>query len=169
MALIDPKNLSQSTEAFIAIKSLSIKLFVFKEKIDKILDKSINDFIKQAGGFSIIGKLGILFKRDRVGSMIMSEHKIFDSFQRSLFNRKTLSQGIEYVVADLEGDLLDKKKLRRVYDEFKECFDSIVMEYLKPVINFEVLIGKLRAIVAEVEDPMEWGEDLKEKLPSIIG
>ena len=73
------------------------------------------------------------------------------------------------MLADLEGDLLDKKKLRQAYDEFKETFDEIVIEYLKPVINFDLLISNLRATTKGIQDPIVWGENLKKKLPSIIG
>jgi len=166
---VNAQDLTQSANAFIAIKSLSLKLFVFKDKIDKLLDKSLNDFIKQAGGFSTIGKLGVLFKSDRIGSMIMAEHKIFESFQRSLFNRKTLSQGIEYVLADLEGDLVDKKCLKVAYDQFKETFDKVVMDYLKPTIDFDLLISKLREIVDDIKQPFAWGDALKQQLPLIVG
>ncbi len=167
--LVNIQDITQSAEAFIAIKSLSVKFFVFKDKIDKLLDKSLNQFIKQAGGFSTIGKLGVIFKSDPIGSMIMAEHKIFESFQRSLFNRKTLSQGIEYVLADLEGDLVDKKSLKVAYDKFKETFDRVVMDFLKPNIDFDLLISKLRKVVSSVEQPLAWGDDLKHSLPLVIG
>lgn len=162
-------DLEETTAGFIRIKDLSMKLFVFKTKIDKILDKAINDFIKKSGGFSLIGKLGILLKSDRIGSVIMSEHKVFDSFHRSLFNRKTLSQDIEYVLKDISGDDIDTNVLRKFYTEFKSIFDAIVEGYLKPVIDFDLLITTLRDIVNSIEDPLEWGEKLKIKIPSIIG
>ena len=164
-------DVEKAANTFKAAKELSIKLFVFKEKMDKLLDRAINNFINRSGGFSMIGKLGLLLKSDPVGSVVMSDHKVFESFHRSLFNRKTLSQDIEYVLKkdNLEGDEVDLVSLRAGYGQFKATFDSIVESYLAPVIDFDKLIGKLREIVDAVEDPLKWGANLKKQLPVIIG
>lgn len=159
----------EAAKTFKAVKSLSMRLFVFKDRLDKALDRAINDFIKRAGGFSVIGKLGLLLKSDPVGSVIMSDHKVFESFHRSLFNRKTLSQDIEYVLRDLEGDQVQTEALRQAFAEFKSTFDGLVEAYLAPVIDFDGLIQKLMDIVASIEKPLMWGDDLKQKLPVIIG
>lgn len=162
-------SVEEAANTFKACKALGLRLFVFKERLDKALDRAINDFIKRAGGFGVIGKLGLLLKSDPVGSVIMSDHKVFESFHRSLFNRKTLSQDIEYVLRDLEGDRVQTEALRQAYAQFKATFDAIVEEYLAPVIDFDGLVQKLMDIVVGIEEPLAWGANLKRQLPLIIG
>ena len=168
---IELLNFAKAVEKFIGIKEAAIKLFVFKEKIDARLDKAINAYVKANGGFGTIGKLGVMLKSDKVGSVVMSEHKIFESFHRSLFNRKTLSQDIEYVLRDLTGTQLDKEELRKCYTKFKTTFDGLVEKYLAPTIDFDNFLVKLDKLVAEMKPVKlsEWNKQLKTQLPDLIG
>jgi hypothetical protein len=86
------KDLETASKIFIQIKTFSNRLYVFKESIDEKLDKIMNVYIEKNGGFEIIGKLGMLLKKNIDGSRILTEHKCFEAHNRSLFNRKTLCQ-----------------------------------------------------------------------------
>ena len=54
------------------IERLSNVLYVFKDKIDEKLEEIMNEYISKNGGFEVIGKLGVLLKKDAMGSMILS-------------------------------------------------------------------------------------------------
>ena len=50
----------------------------------------------------------------------MSEHKQFESYQRAVFNRKTLSQDIEYVLRDIEGTDIHIDTLRDNFEKYQQ-------------------------------------------------
>jgi hypothetical protein len=60
----------------------------------------------------------LALEKDSFGKNIVSEHKIFDGFALSVFNTKTQSHGIDHILKSIEGDLINKTKLRTRYDEF---------------------------------------------------
>jgi hypothetical protein len=169
---IEKKSLDQAALIFIQIKTFSNKLYVFKEPIDAKLDEIMNRYIAENGGFEIVGKLGVLLKKDKNGSRILTEHKCFEAHSRSLFNRKTLSQDIEYVIRDIKGDAIDRVKLKESYDLFKKTFDELINDHLKPEIDFNMFKSNLNLLVSSIQlnsYEIEWSEQILEKLPILIG
>jgi hypothetical protein len=165
------KDLETASKIFIQIKTYSNRLYVFKESIDEKLDKIMNAYIEKNGGFEIIGKLGMLLKKNIDGSRILTEHKCFEAHNRSLFNRKTLSQDIDYVLKDLRGDAIDEKKLADSYKAFKTKFDSLIEDYLNPKIDFDTFKSNLSLFVSNIlknTNNGEWTEKTLEDLPILI-
>jgi hypothetical protein len=168
---ITTKDLESASHIFIRVKTYSNRLYVFKESIDEKLDKIMNVYIEKNGGFEIIGKLGMLLKKNIDGSRILTEHKCFEAHNRSLFNRKTLSQDIDYVLKDLRGDAIDEKKLASSYRAFKTKFDSLIEDYLYPKIDFDTFKSNLSLFVSNIlknTNNGEWTEKTLEDLPILI-
>jgi hypothetical protein len=168
---ITTKDLEAASHIFIRVKTYSNRLYVFKESIDEKLDKIMNVYIEKNGGFEIIGKLGMLLKKNIDGSRILTEHKCFEAHNRSLFNRKTLSQDIDYVLKDLRGDAIDEKKLASSYRAFKTKFDSLIEDYLYPKIDFDTFKSNLSLFVSNIlknTNNGEWTEKTLEDLPILI-
>ena len=165
------KDVETADKIFIQIKAFSNKIYVFKEIIDEKLDKIMDLYIERNGGFEIIGKLGVLLKKSIDGSRILTEHKCFEAYNRSLFNRKTLSQDIEYVLKDLRGDAIDKDKLGKSYSAFKMKFDSLIEDYLKPNIDFDTFKSNMNLFVSNIQKSSpngEFSEKTLEDLPILI-
>ena len=168
---IDNMDISAASYVFIQIKTFSNKFYVFKNSIDEKLDEIMNSYISKNGGFELIGKIGVFLKQDSNGSMILTEHKSFEAHNRSLFNRKTLSQDIDYVLKDLTGDAIDQSKLKECYEIFKEEFDSCISNYLKPNIDFAKFKCNLKLMTSNIridQSKPEWDETILEKLPVLI-
>ena len=168
---INGKDLKEASQAFIQIKMFSNKLYVFKEIIDERLEEIMNSYISKNGGFELIGKLGVFLKTDAIGSMILTEHKCFEAHNRSLFNRKTLSQDIDYVLQDLTGDAIDQFKLKECYQTYKDEFDGLLSKYLMPSIDFAKFKSNLKLMTSNIQidqSKPEWDDTILEKLPVII-
>jgi hypothetical protein len=104
--------------------------------------------------------------------VIVSEHKQFESYQRSLFNRNTLSQDIEYVLRDIEGRDIHIDTLRDNFDKYKQIYQRLVNEFLASEINFNQFMlsfrTKLDAMCLNDSGKINWDSHVENNLSTII-
>ncbi|CAF3135394.1 unnamed protein product [Rotaria sp. Silwood2] len=105
-----------------------------------------------------------------IGQNIVADHKAFQGYSLSLFNEKTQKHGIEYVLANITGDISDKTRLKRRYNEFCRKYDELVKRYLKPSISLDQLIADAKLLVGDVKqqsDQIEWDTSIQNKIPEL--
>ena len=176
--------LDSSSKVFRWIKYMSNIFLMFKKEIDAALDDLINMFIKVNGGFGFgfIGKLAIQLKNNgnALGSLIVTEHKQFECYKRSLFYRKTLSNDVKYVLADIQGSDMDKESknsmkdyLLSAFERYESTYKRLVEEYLGPKINLKQFVSNF--ILKEVNPiksdnicKINWNKKIEKKLPELI-
>lgn len=84
-------------EAFTSIKYFTDELFHFKEKGNQFLKNCLEIFINKNSATGI-AKLGIEFEKTKLGKCIISEFKCFEGVSVCIFNNKTRSYDIDYVL-----------------------------------------------------------------------
>jgi len=165
-------DLQHTVDSLISIRNFSNKIFFFKKNVDEKLSLILKSIFKKSGNFNLIAKLAQSLKTDPIGSLIVSEHKCFEAFHRSLFNRKTLSQDIKYVLENIKGDELDEKKLENDFSVFNSVYEKLLVEYLQPKIKFEKFISNLRLITNKVKvgnsSKLKWDLYIREKIPEVV-
>ncbi|ETN98664.1 hypothetical protein RFI_38828, partial [Reticulomyxa filosa] len=106
----------------IAMKIMSVHIFSFKDDINKHIDEVLGVYKEKNKGGICIPKLALLLEKDRagIGEMIVAEHAVFKGYSVSLFNVKTKSHGVDYVLEklDIKGNKTDLTKLKTKYLEF---------------------------------------------------
>jgi hypothetical protein len=148
---------------------------MFKKEIDSELDKFLSLFVRENGGFAVIGKLALQLKNSgsALGSLIVSEHKQFESYQRSVFNRRTLSNDINYVLRDIKGSGIDTEQLKSCFESYELTYKKLVNEYLAPSINITQFISNLKTLISGYRSndnkKISWNSRLETLLPKLIG
>jgi hypothetical protein len=66
---------------------------------------------EKKGGSKAISELGLLLNKDPIGTILLSEHKIFEGFTLALFNSNASKHGIEHVLKEIKGNGIDAKIL----------------------------------------------------------
>jgi hypothetical protein len=97
----------------------------------------------------------------------VAEHKVFQSFTLSLFNEKTSTHDIDYVIKDLTGDLIDKPRLKKRYEEFRAEYDTLIKRHLKKDMQYGELIADtkhLAGVVKQNEGNIDWDATVKSKV-----
>jgi len=56
------------------------------------------------------------------GANIVSEYKIFESFERELLNERMAKMSATDVIANLKGDSIDSEKITNRYNEFYKLY-----------------------------------------------
>ncbi|ETO04540.1 hypothetical protein RFI_32857, partial [Reticulomyxa filosa] len=114
-------NADKIMPVLIAIKLISVYIFSFKEIINKRIDQLLSAYKREHKGINIPA-LALKLEKDpdRIGEMIVAEHNAFKGYNVSLFNVKTQSHGIDYILKRMEakGDKVDASKLEKKYEEF---------------------------------------------------
>ena len=160
----------------IEIKKLSNKIFFYKENIDADLNVIINGYVNKRGGFGTIGKLALHLKEDVNGSIIVTEHKQFEAYRRAIFNRKTLSQDIDYVLKNIKGTHLDVKELQEAFNVYKTNFDELIVKYIRPKSDPSSLILDLSKVIektatlhaSNTSTRTKWEASLRKELPALV-
>jgi len=168
-------NLKNVSDYLIKMKTVSINLVCFKERIDKMIDQALSDYKQTNGGPTAINKLGVIFKQTKnpVGQMIVSEHQCFKGYSLSVFNSKTKKHDINYVIAYMDGDSLDKARLRKRFDKFEAEYTKIIGKYLlrdtdlQPLISATLLLFSSNNSKQDLKESL-WDSSVKAQLPILI-
>ncbi|CAF3312638.1 unnamed protein product, partial [Rotaria sp. Silwood2] len=156
----------------INMKCTSNNFSSFKITIHEKIDVILGEYKNSKKDSTAFGKLGVLLNQDEtgIGQSIVAEHKAFQGYALSLFNEKTRKHGIDYVLDNIAGEILDKKKLKKRYDEFYSIYDDLVKQYLKPNISLDQLIADTKLFVGVVKqqsDHIEWDANIRNKVPKL--
>jgi hypothetical protein len=85
-----------------------------------------------------------------LGQDILANYSCFKSFIVSVFNDKTKTQDIDYVLANMcfiDGLLLDTRYLRKAYDEFAREYTRFLTKYLEPNPKFDDIMFEIGDII----------------------
>ncbi len=171
----DDNNLKNASDYLIKMKTVSKNLVCFKERIDKMIDQVLLEFKQKNGGASAINKLGVLFKQTKnpTGQIIVSEHQCFKGYSLSVFNSKTKKHDIAYVIDNLDGDSLDKDRLRKRYDKFQTEYNRLIGKYLMPDADLQPLISATLLLFSGSNSQQDlkesiWDSNVKSLLPILI-
>ena len=123
----------------------------------------------------VIPRLAVYLGKDRIGKIILSEHKIFEGYMLSLWHQKVQSQNIDYVLSYItgEGVGINKSTLKDKFVEFEKLYLQLVEEYLDTNINYDKLIGNLTILVNEAIslkdfEKAEWKSSTFKRIPKIL-
>jgi hypothetical protein len=155
----------------INMKRVAMNMSAFKVKIDARIDELLSKYKTFSNDNLAISKLGTILNQDTtgIGQCIIGEHKIFEGYSTSLFNEKTRRHDIRYVLANLDGDFIDKDLLRSRFDEFHNIYKDLIKKYLKPNMKLEPLVSDIKLIVGvnkQKPDDIEW-DSVKRKVPQL--
>ncbi|CAF4640605.1 unnamed protein product [Rotaria socialis] len=155
----------------INMKRVARNMSAFKATIDARIDESLNNYKRFSNDNLAISKLGTILNQDTmgIGQYIIGEHKIFEGYSTSIFNEKTQKHDINYVLDNLDGDLIDSKLLRKRFDEFDKMYKELIKKYLKPDMKLEPLVSDIKLIAGinkQKPDDIEW-DILKGKIPRL--
>ncbi|CAF0898623.1 unnamed protein product [Adineta steineri] len=155
----------------INMKRVAMNMSAFKEKIDARIDELLSNYKRFANDNLAISKIGTILNQDSmgIGQHIIREHKIFEGYSTSLFNEKTQRHDINYVLANLDGDLINKDLLRKRFEEYHQVYQQLIKKYLKPDMKLEPLVSDIKLIIGinkQHSDNIEWDTN-KGKIPKL--
>jgi hypothetical protein len=100
------------------------------------------------------------------------EHKQFESYQHSIFNKKTLCNNIDYVLKDIKGSDIDQKILKNCYDKYESVYMRLIKDYLEPEINYTQFMANFKNIISSLKitdsKKINWNTKIEENLPAIL-
>ncbi|ETN99120.1 hypothetical protein RFI_38367, partial [Reticulomyxa filosa] len=118
----------------LAMKEISMYIFSFKNVVDKRIDELLGAYKRHNKGGMSISLLALQLEKEPsgIGKIIVAEHNAFKGYNVSLFNVKTQSHGIDYILKKIEtkGDKVDASKLKKIYEEFNSLYRKLVKENL---------------------------------------
>lgn len=160
-------------DVLIKVKRTANNILPFKTRINERIDEILNWLKLSKNDAKIFAKLGTLFNQDKtgVGQSIIAEHKAFQGFSLSLFNEKTKRHNIEYVLNYIEGNSIDKRLLKKRFDEFDGIYHDLIKHHLRPDLKLErlisdtvLLVGKKKQTVNDVQ----WDGGVREIVPKLM-
>ena len=159
-------------KSLINIKRVSNYFPTFKQSLTERIDDMLVEFKNAKKDSTAFSKLGALLNQDEagVGQRIVAEHKAFQGFSLSLFNEKTQKHGIDYVLKNLTGDLIDRILLQKRYKEFRDLYDSLIRQYLKADMKYDALIADTKQMAGDTKqkpDVIDWDATVRSKVQKL--
>ncbi|ETO08396.1 Helicase conserved domain containing protein [Reticulomyxa filosa] len=118
--------------SLLAMKQMSVHIFRFKDVINNRIDELVNAYKRK---YKDIPMLALSLEKDStgMGEMIVAEHNVFKGYTVALFNQKTQSHGIDYVLQHIEvkKGKIDKIKLAKRYEEFLNMYRKVIKDNLQ--------------------------------------
>ncbi|CAF4470583.1 unnamed protein product [Rotaria sp. Silwood2] len=156
----------------IHMKHAADNILSFKPKMHKKIDAILVEFKNRKKDPTAFGKLGVLLNQDEtgIGQSIVAEHTAFQGYSLSLFNEKSRRHGIDYVLENISGEVLDKKKLKTRYEKFHDIYDRLVKQYLKLNVVLDPLIADTKLFAGYVKQQpkdIQWDSTIRNKVPEL--
>ncbi|CAF3330256.1 unnamed protein product [Rotaria sp. Silwood2] len=162
-------------------KSLELKIKAIYSSVEEFIKKFVQDTElskSEYDSFNLHYNNMLSFKKEMEFAATDNNIKVdeidnpkaFQDYSLSLFNEKTQKHGIDYVLANITGDISEKTRLKRRYDEFCRKYDELVKRYLKPSISLDQLIANTKLLVEDVKqqsDQIEWDTSIRNKIPEL--
>ncbi|ETN99978.1 hypothetical protein RFI_37480, partial [Reticulomyxa filosa] len=115
----------------LSMKTMSIYMFNFKEVVNKRIDEFLNAYKRQCKDGTGIAMLALKLEKDSsgIGEMIVAEHNAFKGYNVALFNSKTMSHGIDYVLEEIgaKNDQINtdlKEKFNKCDDLYRRLIEE---------------------------------------------
>jgi len=129
------------------IQKIGVKVFGLKILIEKYIEQILNYFIEQKGYHQLEMLKSFLedSEQDYVyGRIIIDKQKAFKENSIQIFNRKTQTHGIDYVLEKLEGTDLNLPALKRLFEEFQYQYQDLIKKNLFSEEKLNFLSKKTR-------------------------
>ncbi|ETO21276.1 hypothetical protein RFI_15929, partial [Reticulomyxa filosa] len=163
----------------IAMKTMSVHLFDFKDTINKRIDELLSGYKKKTNSGISIATLAAKLEEDQsgMGKMIIFEHSVFKGYSIALFNQKTKAHGIDYVLEKIEvkNEKIDTSKLKDMYEEFHTAYNTFVFSNLAKAkddpkhLNVLANNAKLCANISnQTPGDERWDANIRNKIPGIM-
>ncbi|CAF1185261.1 unnamed protein product [Adineta steineri] len=173
--IIENKNSSieNISKSLINMKRVSNNILTFKPRINLKIDQVLHNYKNRTKASNAFAKLGTILIQDStgIGHYIITEHKAFQGYALSLFNENTQKHGIEYVLNKLDGEFLNKDKLKKRFKEFRDIYEDLIKHYLKINIEFEKLISEIKIIAEDVKQKsgvLSWNASVRDTIPKLL-
>ena len=164
---IENKEVEIAAQDFCKTKQLSQIFFIYKSTVDSLIDIGLNKYI-ESKGFQAIGALGTFLKSLKIGSIMLTEHKIFESYQRSLFMSKTKLRDINIVLEELnkKNKDINDSELKKFYAKYDEVFKKVVNDNLSSKLDLSNITSDIKQKKLNNSD---WDNYTSEILPTVLG
>ena len=169
-------NAETVSQKFIRIKFFAENLTMFDKKINREIDKALQNF-KMKQGSAGISKLCMKLEKFDIGNRLIAEHSIFAGENWRRRREKMQNQdNLEYVLKKLDGDELDSDVLRSRCTLFKKTYDELLTTYLfnakEDEIKTDAIVMRIKMIIGEVKQDnprkITWDETLRDSIPEIL-
>ncbi|CAF3955884.1 unnamed protein product [Rotaria sordida] len=155
------------------MKRISNNISLFKFKINRILEQVLNHYKNRTKGTMNFLKLSAILNQDvnGIGQSIVTENKTFQGYILSLFNEKTQTYDIDYVLKNLKGDSIDIDQLTKRYREFQNIYDDLIKNYLKINIELDILIVNTKSIARNIKQTsniIKWDSNVRDRIPKLL-
>ena len=122
--LEEGENVEEVAACLVDMKIISDNISAVKSDVYKKIDNVLSNY-KSNNADSFL-QLGAVLEKNTIGKIIVSEHKCFEGKNIYDFNERTGIHGIDYVLKELDGDLIDVKKLKKRYERFEESYKELI-------------------------------------------
>jgi len=155
-----------------SIKLIGTNIPLLKAKINEKIDEILNNYKVQHNSLVFV-QLGKIFNGDShgIGQRIISEHTLFQGYVLNLFNEKTQTYRVEYVLSKIRGDEIEKTLLKKRYDEFRNIYDTLIHDYLRSNINLVPLISDIKITagdLVQIKNNIKWTANIRDKALKLL-
>ncbi len=166
-------DLDEIASGVVLMKQFSEGVTKFKERIDIRIDVLLQDFKRQKGGAQALAKLATILNTEQsgIGQIILEEHKCFVGYQHHVWAVRTRAHGIEYVLDHIDGDDIDKQKLRSRYVEFETKYQQLVTKNLSKHIDFTSIVSSMKINLQKVKSTdteIRWVGAVRDLIPELL-
>lgn len=169
----EKKSLEKTSQVLVHMKHAANNIPSLKSRINEEIDQLLYQYKTLTNDVKVFAKLGTLLDQEKngVGQSIIIEHKAFQGFALSLFNEKIHKHDINYVLRNIDGDLIDTNLLRKRFDEYDKIYRDLIQTHLKINMRSDELISETKLIIAGIKqspDKIEWDKNIRSKIPTLV-
>ncbi|ETO00545.1 hypothetical protein RFI_36895, partial [Reticulomyxa filosa] len=169
-------NVENVIPRLLSMKTMSLYMFSFKEVVNKRIDEFLNTYKRQRKDGTGIAMLALKLEKDPsgIGEMIVAEHNAFKGYNVALFNSKTMSHGIDYVLEEIrtKDDQIDTEDLKEKFKKFNDLYRQLTKENLQECgLNITLLINNAKMSISKIEqkpDNVKWDANTRNKVPELM-
>ncbi|KAL4508491.1 hypothetical protein ABPG72_003795 [Tetrahymena utriculariae] len=181
--VVSGENINIAVDNLIQMKLFSENILSFQVYIDKAIDESLNSYLNKdkTNRGKKICELAMHLQKEELGlgETIITDHSCFKGQSLSLFNQSTKKHGIDYILKYIDGDNIDKNRIKELHEQIKKQFEELVKNNLiilqkktksyKEII--QDLVSKIKSFskgVKHKNGKITWDYQIKEMIPSMV-
>ena len=166
--------ITEIAEILTNMKFYAVNLSIFNNQITQIIDKALSK-VKIDVGSKGISQLSANLERNDLGCQLIQEHTalICEDWRR---RREKMQEqdNIDKALENLEGTNLDKRILRKRFDEFLKIYENILRDSMS-VTNGKnadflsnIIQSTRRNAIRMANDVSKWGSNIKDNIPDLL-
>ncbi|ETO00754.1 hypothetical protein RFI_36686, partial [Reticulomyxa filosa] len=109
-----------------------------------------------------------------IGEMIVAEHNAFKGYNVALFNSKTMSHGIDYVLKKIRAkdDQINTENLKEKFNKWNNLYRQLTKENLRNCEpNITLLVSNAKMSISKIKqkpDNVKWDAKIRNKVPELM-